>query len=143
MSRGSPLPRGVYFGGKFFYLFGLQVDIARKVFNPKGLRAKYLFSRGCDLNSAGDHWARLSSSIWKVYIQYIWVGITHTPRDSSGLARGFVVLGLDRILCVENLGWLIAGCYGGVEESGSRFCANARISKSRYGAPTRGGFRLK
>ena len=43
---GVPLPYGVYFGGKSFYLSDLHIEGARKIFNAKGLRAKYLFSIG-------------------------------------------------------------------------------------------------
>ena len=38
----------MYFGSKSFCLSGLQIEGARKIFNTKGLRAKYLFSIGCE-----------------------------------------------------------------------------------------------
>jgi hypothetical protein len=31
-----------------------------------------------------------------LYFKFIWFEVTHTPRESPCLARGFVVLGLDR-----------------------------------------------
>jgi len=54
---GVPLPYGVYFGGKSFYLSDLHIEGARKIFNTKGLRAKYLFSIGWRLVPAVERWS--------------------------------------------------------------------------------------
>ena len=47
-SVGVPPPPLGYFGRKSFYFIGLQVGGDCKTFNSKGLRAKYLFSTGCE-----------------------------------------------------------------------------------------------
>src|ERR1700733_4959323 len=39
----------------------------------------------------------LAGASFHLYIQYNGLGITHTPRECAGLARGFAVLGLDKL----------------------------------------------
>jgi hypothetical protein len=72
----------------------------------KGFIGKYFF-----LNGLGDLWTKkprqMTGAFFMFYIQYRCWRETSTPRDCAGLARGFAVLGIDRLSAGKPLVYLM------------------------------------
>ena len=88
-----PSPLQGYFGRKSFCLMWLQAGGVCKIFDSKDLRAKYLFSKRCEVVLAGGV---TGSGELRRCIKYRGLRVTDAPREFAGLARGFAVWGLDK-----------------------------------------------
>jgi hypothetical protein len=68
----------------------------------------------------------MTTAVQSLYIKYSEWGITHTPRDSSMLARVFAFCGLDMVFA----GCLVV-CCGGLWEKGAELISCMVILTSR------------